>query len=91
MRNDAQRTAADLAEQTSPLETVYAGSPRVSGLVASTARFAEEVQLKYQQLARDEVATPEQCDHDAKLAKTTLERLTQFVATRAATGNQEKP
>jgi hypothetical protein len=79
-RNDAQRTAADLAEEASPLENVYAGSPRVSGLVASTARFAEEVQLKYQQLARDEVA---------KLAKTTLERLTQFVAARAKSGTPE--
>ncbi len=77
------------AEEASPLENVYAGSPRVSGLVASTARFAEEVQLKYQQLARDEVASPEQCDHDAKLAKTTLERLTQYVANRATSGKPE--
>jgi hypothetical protein len=88
-RNEAQRAAADFAEEKSPLEGVYAGSPRVSGLVASTARFAEEVQLKYQQLARDEVASPEQCDHDAKLAKNTLERLTQFVATRATSGTPE--
>ena len=88
-RNDAQRAAADSAEEASPLEHVYAGSPRVSGLVASTARFAEEVQLKYQQLARDEVATPEQCDRDAKLAKSTLDRLTQFVATRATSDKPE--
>ncbi len=88
-RNDAQRTAADFAEGVSPLENVYAGNPRVSGLVASTARFAEEVQLKYQQLARDEVATPEQCDRETKLAQTTLERLTQFVATRATSGIPE--
>ena len=88
-RNEAQRTAADFAEQASPLEDVYAGRPRVSGLVASTARFAEEVQLKYQQLARDEVASPEQCDHDAKLAKTTLDRLTQYVADRATSGTPE--
>ena len=86
VRNEAQLTAASLAEAESPLESMYAGSPRVSGLVASTARFAEDVQLKYQQLARDEVATPEQCDHDAKLAKSTLERLTQFVANAGDVG-----
>jgi hypothetical protein len=68
---------------------VYASSPRVSGLVASTARFAEEVQLKYQQLARDEIAAPEQCEQDARLAMDTLDRLTQFVATRATTGTPE--
>ena len=89
VRNPAQLTAASLAEEESPLENVYAGRPRVSGLVASTARFAEDVQLKYQQLARDEVASPEQCDHDAKLAKSTLERLTQYVANRATSGEPE--
>ena len=83
VRNQAQRMAAARAEDASPLEPVYQGSPRVTGVVASTARFAEEVQLKYQQLARDEVAPAEQCDQDAQLAKDTLDRLTKFVASRA--------
>jgi hypothetical protein len=89
LRNDAQRRTASRAEDASPLEDVYASSPRVSGLVASTARFTEEVQLKYQQLARDEVATPEQCEQDSRLAMETLDRLSQFVANRATKGAPE--
>jgi hypothetical protein len=89
VRNEAQRTVVSRAAVDSPLESIYASSPRVSGLVASTARFAEEVQLKYQQLARDEVATPEQCDQDARLAMDTLDRLSQFVATRATKSTPE--
>jgi len=89
LRNDAQRMAASRAEDASSLEDVYQSSQRVSGLVASTARFAEEVQLKYQQLARDEVAPAEQCNRDAQLAQDTLDRLSRFVATRASTMTPE--
>ncbi len=89
LRNDAQRTVASRAEDASSLESVYESSPRVSAVVASTARFAEDVQLKYQQLARDEVAPAEQCSHDAELAQDTLDRLTRFVARRAATMTPE--
>lgn len=89
LRNDAQRMAASRAEDASSLEGVYESSRRVSAVVASTARFAEDVQLKYQQLARDEVAPAEQCNRDAALAQDTLDRLTTFVARRASTETPE--
>ena len=88
-RNDAQIAAASLATNESPLGPLYAGRPRVSSWVASTARFAEGVHLKYQQLSRDQIASVEQCNHDSKIALETVGRLTRFVAERANKGTPE--
>ncbi len=53
-RNALQQRAAAFALEQSPLDRFF-GAERVSSLVASTERFAEQVQLKYQQLARDDL------------------------------------
>jgi hypothetical protein len=53
-RNPDQARAAALPLESSPLDR-YFGAEHVSALVASTERFAEQVQLHYQQLARDEL------------------------------------
>ena len=53
-RNPFQREAAARSLEQSPLDRFF-GAERVSSLVASTERFAEQVQLQYQQLARDEL------------------------------------
>lgn len=52
-RNPFQQEAAARSLDQSPLDRFF-GAERVSPLVASTERFAEQVQLKYQQLARDD-------------------------------------
>ena len=53
-RNLYQEQAAALPLESSPLDPFFEAE-RVSSLVASTERFAEQVQLHYQQLARDEL------------------------------------
>lgn len=53
-RNPLQQEAAARSLEQSPLDRFF-GAERVSSLVASTERFAEQVQLQCQQLARDDL------------------------------------
>jgi hypothetical protein len=53
-RNSLQEQAAARALDQSPLDRFFGGE-RVSSLVASTERFAEQGELKFQQLARDDL------------------------------------
>ncbi len=53
-RNALQQRAAARSLEQSPLDRFF-GAEHVSSLVASTERFAEQVQLKFQQLARDDL------------------------------------
>jgi hypothetical protein len=53
-RNPYQQQAAILPLESSPLDPFFAAE-HVSSLVASTERFVEQVQLRYQQLERDEL------------------------------------
>jgi hypothetical protein len=82
-RNPEQERIAAFALQTSPLDSFFASGERVKPWVASTQRFAEQVQLRYQQLARDEVAPPAVCEHDTKVALDTVDALRRAVAEHA--------
>jgi hypothetical protein len=82
-RNSVQSQVAASALETSPLDPFFARGDQVVSWVASTQRFAEQVQLRYQQVARDEVMSPERCSHDAKVALDTVDELRRAVAAHA--------
>ena len=80
-RNAVQAQAATRSLKESPLDAIFRGSERVSSLVASTERFAEQVQLRYQQLARDDlVSKGAGVDAEAKATFETLDKLRRAVA-----------
>jgi hypothetical protein len=82
-RNAVQARVANQAQQPSPLDHLFSPGARVETWVASTQRFAEQVQLRYQQLARDELAPPDKCEHDTKIAMDTVDALRRAVAAHA--------
>jgi hypothetical protein len=82
-RNIVQTQVAESALETSPLDALFARGDQVVSWVASTQRFAEQVQLRYQQVARDELMSPERCSHDAKVALDTVDELRRAVAAHA--------
>jgi hypothetical protein len=82
-RNIVQTKVAESALEASPLDALFAQGDQVVPWVASTQRFAEQVQLRYQQVARDELMSPERCSHDAKIALDTVDELRRAVATHA--------
>jgi hypothetical protein len=79
-RNLQQLVAAEQADDVSPLDTLFDQDENVSPLVAATERFAEQVHLRYQQLARDEILPEARGERDRKVAEETLEKLRQAVA-----------
>ncbi len=79
-RNSQQQKAVACANEESPLDALFDQSDNVSSLVASTERFAEQVQLRYQQLARDELLPLDQGERAMKLAEGTIAKLRQAVA-----------
>ena len=82
-RNVVQTQVAASALDSSPLDALFADGDQVVSWVASTQRFAEEVQLRYQQVARDELMSPERCAHDARIALDTVDDLRRAVAALA--------
>jgi hypothetical protein len=87
-RNMMQTQVAESALETSPLEALFTGGGKVVSWVASTQRFAEQVQLRYQQVARDELMSPERCSHDSKVALDTVDELRRAVAAHAQSKNR---
>jgi hypothetical protein len=83
-RNVVQRQVAARADAASPLDSLFLGTDNVEPWVAATQRFAEQVQLRYQQIARDELAPVEQCEHDSNIAQQTIDDLRRAVAAQAA-------
>ena len=80
-RNVGQEQAAGRSLEASPLDSIFSGSDRVSSLVASTERFAEQVQLRYQQMARDDLLPHSSATAaEAKATFETLDKLRQAVA-----------
>lgn len=80
-RNSVQVQAATRSLKASPLDAIFSGSERVSSLVASTERYAEQVQLRFQQMARDDLVTKGVAgDADAKATFETLDKLRRAVA-----------
>lgn len=82
-RNVLQKQVADSADEASPLDELFLGTENVAPWVAATQRLAEQVQLRYQQIARDELAPVDQCQHDAKVALRTIDDLRRAVAAHA--------
>ena len=80
-RNEGQQYAASLALTESPLDSLYGGDENVSSRVAATERFAEQVRLNLQQLARDELLGAGASQQREVLASLdTLQRLVSAVA-----------
>ena len=76
----------------SPIDAVFKGQPTVAPWVASTERFAEEVQLLVEQRSAEAPApdTPESADPKAAIELELVERLRAAVA-RAATSEVAEP
>ncbi len=80
-RNAVQSFAANRSLEASPLDPIFDGSERVSSLVASTERFAEQVQLRFQQMARDDLMPhSSRTVAEAKATFETLDKLRRAVA-----------
>lgn len=79
-RNASQMRLAERADDESALEHLFDRDENVSTLVASTERFAEQVQLRYQLLARDELLPAEHSEHDLNIAHETIDKLREAVA-----------
>jgi hypothetical protein len=79
-RNAVQRAEVERAHEGSPLDPLFLGNDNVSSSVASTERFAEQVQLRFQQFARDEVLPASVRDHHAHLVMDTVDKIRSAVA-----------
>ncbi|HEU0200931.1 MAG TPA: hypothetical protein VFR86_10905 [Burkholderiaceae bacterium] len=93
-RNAVQHRAVESALASSPLDACFEREENVSASVASTERFAEQVQLRYQQWARDEVLAPGTLhEREMQAALDTLDRLREAVAVQEAqaTGKDGAP
>lgn len=80
LRNDLQKQAVMNATADSPLDPVVRKDSPQSTLAASTERFVEQVQLRYQQLARDEVLESGARGKEMQIVFDTMQKLRQAVA-----------
>ncbi len=86
-RNSVQAHAATRSLKASPLDAIFSSSERVSSLVASTERYAEQVQLRFQQMARDDLISKGGAgDAEAKATFETLDKLRRAVAEHETLG-----
>jgi hypothetical protein len=85
-RNTLQHRTAIRSLARSPLSNFIEGKEDVSAWVASTERFAEQVQLRYQQLARDEIL-PKGSSRERE-ALDTLDKLREAVAEQESTSDK---
>jgi len=79
-RNVQQREFAASAQHASALDPWFGQQENVSPSVASTERFAEQVQLRYQQLARDGLLSHGLAEHRMNIAMDTISKLRSAVA-----------
>lgn len=79
-RNPMQARQAEAAALPSAVDVLFAGQHNASPWVAATERFADSVQLRYQELARDELLPQELCVQHASVADDTLAQLRTAVA-----------
>ena len=79
-RNPMQARQAEAAALPSAVDALFAGQLNASPWVATTERFADSVQLRYQELARDELLPQELCLQQASVADDTLAQLRTAVA-----------
>ncbi len=79
-RNPMQARQAEAAALPSAVDALFAGQNNASPWVAATERFADGVQLRYQELARDELLPQDLCQQHASVADDTLAQLRTAVA-----------
>jgi hypothetical protein len=79
-RNPLQVRQAEAAALPSAVDALFAGQNNASPWVATTERFADSVQLRYQELARDELLPQDLCREHADVADDTLAQLRTAVA-----------
>lgn len=80
VRNAPQRDAAERADDTSIFDALFEVDENVAPMIASTERFAEQVQLRYQQLARDQLLPGDQGERELAIARETIDKLRDAVA-----------
>lgn len=86
-RNPIQsKTIEQIETSVSPLENMFLSGSNVTNLAATTERFAEQVELRFQKIARDEIFSDEMLMQRSKTATEMLERLRNVVADRTNIG-----
>ena len=84
-RNKDQFEFATLSQRTaSPLDRFFASPNLVTSTVAATERFAEQVELRYQQLTRDGVLVGE---HGSRTVNTVVDTVSKLRAAVASLGS----
>lgn len=79
----AQVARTYTASADSPLDQFFGHDENVATWIASTERFAEQVQLRFQELARDDLLPTQIRKHQTRLAMETIESLRKAVAHEA--------
>lgn len=80
MRNALQSQQVAAAARASPVDALFNGKENAQPWVATTERFAESLQLRYQELARDELLPEAMARHQSAIVTDTLESLRTAVA-----------
>ena len=75
LRNELQGLQVMAAARESQIDVLFAGNDTAQPWVATTERFAEDLQLRLQQLARDELVPESLARHQSEIAADTLESL----------------
>lgn len=83
LRNELQGLQVMAAARASPIDVLFAGNETAQPWVATTERFAEDLQLRLQQLARDDLVPETLARHQSEIAADTLESLRAAVTTLA--------
>lgn len=88
-RNRAQVLAAlHSVASSSPLGGFFEGDENAPAVVSSTERFAEKIQLRYQQLARDAVLPTDMGEREMRAVLGTVDKLKEAVATLESVENK---
>jgi hypothetical protein len=80
IRNAMQGQQVAAAARASPVDALFKGTENAQPWVATTERFAENLQLRYQELARDELLPEDIARHHSGIVTDTLESLRAAVA-----------
>jgi hypothetical protein len=90
-RNTLQQAQAKQTGEDSPLDSLFGGEENVASWIAATERYSEQVQLRYQELARDELMPQEMTARQTQLAMDTIARLRAAVADEAGPADGGAP
>lgn len=79
-RNPMQQEQAARTLVASPLDPLFRRDENVATWIATTERFAEQVELRYQALARDDLLPEKMREHQTRLAMETIDNLRMAVS-----------